>query len=246
MTDPHPSGDALADFAEGRVAAAEEERVRAHLAACATCREVVDDLRSYPDLDSPGPDYRVGRDEVRARLEELRSAVTSPRAARGAGAAPATPRRPVPRRPAPHRHRLAWAAVAILAVAVGLYLGLQVRGLREELRASAAPWPNVVVASLLPEDDPLRSAESPALPIDSGLSLVVSDDEPFPSGTYRAEVLAPDGSVVLRIDALRPDASGSLLFHLPPGTLAPGSYRIVLHRAGAGEWPRRFALKIAP
>lgn len=223
--DDHPSADALVDFAEGLAPAATKARVEAHLAECAACREVVADLRAYPDLEPPGPEFRVGRGETQARLAAVKSSL-------GAG------------RPSP-RHHLGWAAALILACGACLYLWLEARTLEDRLERAAGPQPNVAIVALLPEDDPLRSAEAPALPAGRGLSLSVADEEPFPAGSYRVEIVGPDGATVLAIEALRPDDAGGLAFHLPPGALEPGSYEVMVRGADGAAWPRRFTLRIA-
>jgi hypothetical protein len=242
LADAHPSADELVDFAEERTPAAHDAAIEAHLAGCSTCRDVVADLRAYPDLEPPGPEFRVGPDEVRARLADLRAAL-------GPSEPPGVSPAPVARRPArwlgAPRPLLAWAAVAVVAFGAALYLWLQVLELRREFRTVGSPRPNVAIAALLPDDDPLRSAEGPALAIGSGLALAVADDDPFPAGSYRAEILGRDGTVALALEGLEPDAAGGLTFYLPPGALAAGDYRVALHRAGAGAWPRRFTLRIA-
>lgn len=78
--------DQLSALADGALSPAEEREVRAHLAACALCREAEARLRSVASLlaalpapPQPSPDFEA---RLEARLEALAPARRAPRARR--------------------------------------------------------------------------------------------------------------------------------------------------------------------
>ncbi|MCP4659318.1 MAG: zf-HC2 domain-containing protein [bacterium] len=151
-----------------------------------------------------------------------------------------------------------WAAAAVIVLSLGWGLSRQLElsrlesavenlgsRLSEAEAALRQPRANAAVVGLPATDDPLRSPEVPAVsPGDAGVTLVIQPDEPLPPGEWAAEIRGPDGTTVLRIAGLRPQAVG-VTFYLPPKSLPAGEYRVWLTRDGATVWPTTFELAVA-
>lgn len=74
MMDGHPNADALLAYAEDPADSPPSSRVGRHIAGCARCRNLVDDLQDYPALDAPDARFEVDEQEIRAGLASLRVA----------------------------------------------------------------------------------------------------------------------------------------------------------------------------
>src|SRR4051812_45624048 len=84
----HPNENALHDYVDGSGDASERSTIEQHLAACATCRQLVDDLReikrSVATLEHRDPPVRVwSRIERAIKLEQEHAAAATGRGARG-------------------------------------------------------------------------------------------------------------------------------------------------------------------
>ena len=79
----HPTDTTLDDYADGTLSAAERPGVEQHLAGCAACREMVDDLREIlrgaADLELREPPVRAWSRLERAIKMERRTPRRSPR-----------------------------------------------------------------------------------------------------------------------------------------------------------------------
>ena len=117
----HPTDTTLDGYADGTLSAAERPGVEQHLAGCAACREMVDDLREIlrgaADLELRQPPVRAwSRLERAIKMESAHAApiAAAPGARPDAGAARLTFAR------APWLTGLAAAAAIVLATVVGL------------------------------------------------------------------------------------------------------------------------------
>lgn len=265
----HPAADDLLKLADGELTPDLAARLDRHLEGCSECRELVRDLAAFPDLAAAGEGARIGPEELRANLGELRArtlaeeialhgaetgperAATPPRR----GAAPAaTIRVRLPRGSGPCR--LARAAVLVALLGWGLYGSLAVEDLEDELAGARSrlaetassltrPRPNAGVVQLPEIDNPLRGPTSGPSLGPAGLTVVLDPDDALPPGRYSAEIRSTSGALVRRIEGLEPQPLG-LSFYLPPAALPPGEYSIRLRRDDGAEWPTvwRLALQL--
>lgn len=269
----HPADAALVAYAEGTLTPAETDRVRVHLEGCDECRELARDLTDYAELEPPNAAYRVGEEELRAGLGDLRERLLDPaERERLEGELPveveftpvADPPSPSPI-PFPASTRptsvtpgwlIAAAVVAIAGWSWGFYRHLETGRLESGLRHLEAqlttaqsslrqPRANVPVAVLLPADDPLRAPEAPGIPLgEAGATLAIELTEPVVEETYRAEVRNAGGAVVATVEGLRPRA-GRVTLYLPPGSLEAGEHTVHLFGEGGEVKGAIYELAIA-
>ncbi len=245
----HPTADELLGYADNELDPEAGKGIRHHLEGCAECRELVEDLAAYPDLEPPGNAYRVDEEELRATLGGLRARLLGSRArqARKEQGEPAKVLAfsPAPATAAPGPARalrwwsLAAAAVVVLALGWGLDRQLRLSETEALLRQARA---NAEVVTLFPSDDPMRSPEASAIALGTGgVTVILTPDEPFPPRIFAGEIRSPDGNIVLRITGLEPRAPG-IRFYLPPQSLPAGAYRVRLIRDDGEVWPTTFEL----
>ena len=126
----HPNDDLLNAYADGSLDAAERADVERHLASCAACRQVVDDVREIvratKTLEHRDPPVRAwSRIERAIRLEREHTQPSSAGARAGDGARGFQPSGTVAG-PAKAGHHVRWAswlaaaAVLVLAAVVGI------------------------------------------------------------------------------------------------------------------------------
>jgi|HubBroStandDraft_3_1064219.scaffolds.fasta_scaffold02674_2 hypothetical protein len=251
----HLDADQLVAYHERRLAEAEAEHVRDHLALCGECAALLLDLASF-SAPEPAAPAAPSREEVERAWRDLapRLAGSVPEGDQGElpGAAEWTPRGqdpagrapdgriPVSRAPADRdpafRERasrapafLPWALAAALVLVVGL--SLRTIQLSREL---AQPRTDGVVAELEPAGDGTRGtpggAEGP-VPADRPATLILHSSAPRGFPAYRLAIVQaqPTGAVIWQGTVSQPDALGSFVLQLPPGTLPPGRYHVLLH-----------------
>lgn len=217
-TGEHPSPEHIVRYRAERLGAADQERVRAHLLACAECRALLLELAELEhDPDAGRADLSDTALDQAWREQQHRQAPT-----------PAV----APRRPA--RHRVIEALAAVLGVAV-LGLGWTVRTLDREREALYRDSVPSVVA--LEQSQRSAGAELPVMPLDAdrpGLVILVR-----PQGraftAYRATFFAEDGR---QIDTRAPLTAHDYLLTIPmrPGVLPPGEIRVTLAGRGVSGW----------
>jgi len=243
----HPTADELLGYADNELDPEAGEGIRNHLEGCTECRELVEDLAAYPDLEPPGDAYRVDEEERRATLGGLRTRLLGSRARQGR-AEEGEPAKvlafsPAPATAAPGPARalrwwsLAAAAVVVLALGWGLDRQLRLSETEALLRQARA---NAEVVQLVPSDDRMRSPEASASALGTGGVTVVLEGL-FPTRVFAGEIRSPDGNIVLRIEGLEPRTLG-IQFYLPPQSLPAGAYRVRLIRDDGEVWPTTFEL----
>lgn len=238
LLDPHPSPERIAAYHERRLSAEMAEQVREHLAACPDCTAELLALAALPEEIG-----ETGEEEISAREvdEAWRRLSRSP--------APAGVDLP---RPAPIRdpaRRLAWATAAVLGLAAAL-LAFVVVDQRQTISRLAEPRINPPLASLEPVDSVrqgLRAVPELSVPVGEERVWVILNpaaDLTFPS--YEIEVLAPDGTLALRFQDLRPSEAGNFRLEIPRDRLPAGSCRLLLSGVRSGERHRldEFALTV--
>jgi hypothetical protein len=252
----HPSPETLAAYHERRLAAAEQERLRDHLALCTNCAQLLLDLFAFAELGTPaevhGP-TDVDRDSawrsLRVRLgdggevgdREIPAAPASgvPGVSNVARLPQPPQASPVPSRPRPSPW--AWALAASLLAVAGL--GFWVFELRQENARLTEPAVNAVIADLATGGDATRGGGEPKeqpLPADRPLVLILNaPDVPVSAAGYEVQILAdgPGGPVVRTLRNLPRGTDNNFTLDLPPGFLRPGKYQIRLYSADTVHQP---------
>lgn len=262
----HPTADELVSHANGELAPEPSARLKRHLEGCSECREVVRDLAAFPALEPPGEAYRIGPEELRSSLGELRvRALAEEIGALDSGIDPERPSTPSQPDAAPRADRgrllrfpaarwLPQAAMVVALLGWGLYGRFEVEDLKDELEdarsrlaATAAaltrPLANAGVAQLPELGNPLRGPSSGLSLQPAGLTVVLDPDDPLPPGRYSAEIRTASGTLVHQIEELEPQPLG-LSFYLPPGGLPPGEYTVRVRGDDGAEWPTVWRLAL--
>jgi anti-sigma-K factor RskA len=156
----HPIEDALNAYADGSLTASEAAEIERHIAACVSCRQLVDDvreiLRATADLDLRQPPARSwSRIERAIRLEQEHGAQSSADAARGLDHG-ARPVRPGDQPLAWARRSGPWLAAAA-AVLLATVVGLRVLPGRHD---DARPSPTAIESGAPAAGDAAQSVES--------------------------------------------------------------------------------------
>lgn len=235
----HLEPDRLLAYLEGSAAGEERELLRAHLADCPRCVDLLLDLEALtPEPREEGGDRAVDLGQ-RRRWRALRSRL----------AAEATSDSEPARHATPPWYRLAAAVLLLATVGLGIrvaQLRVETGELLDRVATLEAPRPNVPVAYL----DALRSADGAETvvvePGDGLLVLMVSPSEIRSSSSYELVIEDARGDEAWRGDGLEISEYGSVRLALSASTLPAGSYRV--HLFGVEEGERRpagvFALRI--
>ncbi len=254
----HPSPETLAAYYERRLAAAEQESLRDHLALCTDCAQLLLDLFDFAEpetlatpAEAQGPidvDLDSAWQSLRGRLDDGAAGEVG---GRGVSAAPTStvsnvvplsqplqaPLRSARSLPSPW----AWALAASLLAVAGL--GFWVSELRQENARLTEPAGNAVIADLAASGDTTRGGREPkesALPADRPLVLILNaPDVPAAAAGYDAQILAdgPGGPVVRTLRNLPRGTDNNFTLGLPPGCLRPGKYQIRLYSADNARRP---------
>jgi anti-sigma factor ChrR (cupin superfamily) len=194
----HPNDTALNDYIDGAAGPDARAEIDRHLAACAACRQLVDDLRAVlaatRDLELREPPVRAW-----SRLE--RAIALEPQHATAAGTrADAAIAPQWPRRAAPYAAWLAAAAALVLAAFVGLRYtpGRQDNG----RPPTAAPAPGGTIAAgeaAQSIETELRQAESHYENAIKGLEAIAnteqSDLDPRTAATLQKNLAVVDQAI---------------------------------------------------
>ena len=243
----HPTPDQLEAWLEGSLPKEELRQLEAHLDSCAECRDLAADLRGFAQLE----DASFQEDDKKRILGGVRLQILADEATRD----PFVPRPapdPVPLHPAAAQRRFrppVWAAAALVLIFAGIAAQrqLELGRLERELVQKTAqvtelearlgkPFGNLVFAEARSGDDRKRSTSAP---LDKSRAIVVTVVAVLPEGTWRAVI---ENSHLPPISNLVPQA-GQLVFLVPPGALAPGTYQVRLFR-GEEPWPEVFELDL--
>jgi Putative zinc-finger len=218
----HPPPERIVAYHEGRLSPAEMESVRTHLAACPDCTAELLGLADLLDGDAAdgGLAPELPRAEIDAAWQRQRNRLFP--------AAPA----PFPDRKvyAPPLRR-AWATAASLGLAAALLAAVVVVQWQTIIRLKQ-PQVNPPLVNLVPVGS-VRQALPPVpelrLPRNAEQAWVILNPEgdlAYPS--YDAELRAPDGKVVLRLENLRSSEAANFRLAIPRALLREGEHRIVL------------------
>lgn len=244
----HPTPDQLEAWLEGSLPKDELRGLEAHFAGCAECRELAADLRGFAQLEDP----TFQEDDEKRILAGVRRQILADEATRDPFVPRLAPDRPVPLHPAAAGRRFqfpAWAVAALVLIfsSIVAQRQLELGRLERELAQKGAevaelearlgkPFGNLAFVEARSRDDRQRSTSAP---LDKSRALVVTVVAVLPEGTWRAEI---ENSNVPPIPSLVPQA-GQLVFLVPPGALAPGTYQVRLFR-GEEPWPEVFELNL--
>jgi hypothetical protein len=227
----HPDPDELADYCLQALPPEEMDRLAEHLAACASCAQVVLDLMAILTAE-PGAGAAAGAGE-RAELDRQWE-----RLAPRLQAAEPSARRALP------RGQGAWALA--LAASLLLSAGLLVWGVSQhrQLAQTGEPRADVAFLGLAPLATGERSAEHlPQTVPTAGARIVLQLDlanfTKFPR--YGMELRAPDGSLAWQTTGALQASTGQFVLEIPRRSLtATGTYHVLLSGLGDRE-PVRLA-----
>jgi len=223
-SDAHPTPDELVGYHARELAAADHERVRAHLIACADCARVVIDLASFPAAEPLDPRDRVTPADVsrswrrfRERLPDAQRRPSRPSWLAFLAASP----------------RLGWATAAVfLATSIALTGALMTPPPDGD---AARPRVNFEIAELSPDDDLVRAAGGrtvrvPATAAGVVLALALAETRTFEEYELqiRTQDATPDAPSLWTTSELRPSELGLFTVEIPRGFLPAGRYRIVV------------------
>ena len=167
----HPTDTALNDYVDGSLGTAERHGVDQHLAACAACRQIVDDLRDIlratGELELREPPVRAWSRLERAINIEREHAVSGARKLQPGGTAgPATAGR--------YAIWLAAAAALVLATRVGMRYAPAAHDGTPSAAPAAASTPGDAAQSIETE---LRQAEAHYDKAIKGLEAIASSEQ---------------------------------------------------------------------
>jgi hypothetical protein len=219
----HPAPEELFAYHLGQLSPAVEEALREHLVGCRDCAAIVLELATFLEgEEAPGSDLPA---------IDLKAAWRRNRAASSSG--DSGPVRAPDRRAA--RPRLAWAVAAGLAL-VSTLLGFEVVDQGRTLARLRRPQANPPLVNLVPVGSLRSTTDRPAelrfAPQVERAWIILNAEAELDSPPYRVEVIAATGLAVLRIDDLEGSEAGNLRIELPRDLIPPGSYRLLLTRAG--------------
>jgi hypothetical protein len=218
----HPEAEEIAAYAAGTLDGARVDGVRAHLARCAECADLVLEYAEFAPAPAAGA---AQRGEVAAAYDEMRRELGLPAAERDAhrDGGYARPFRP-------------WllAAATLAAAALGIWGWSQHRALEA---ARTTPRVNVAAVDLEPRgSDQVRGTpRRPPLDLAAGATLFLALPGMAESGELRVVIVdARDRALWSLRGARRDPVLSNLSLYLPPGSLASGRYEIQVFAAGGG------------
>ncbi|MFL6261109.1 MAG: hypothetical protein ACJ76Y_15515 [Thermoanaerobaculia bacterium] len=242
-----PSPEELLAYRDGRLDAAERQRIEERIALYPDAARALADLAAFPDLEPAPGTPELSDEEIGARWQELRSRLPERPpmpAARATPAIEAIPRRGLRR--SSFDPRLAAAALAILAVGgIAGFLG----GRASHVPPASAI--NVKIAELAPEEEGGTRAAPTNLEMPEGseeLLLVFGTRAQKDFSTYEAEIVDSTGARIWEREGLHPTALGTFQVSFRQGALKPGDLHLRLFgREGGARTPvAAYKLRLAP
>ena len=228
----HPDAETLVAHQRGELPEGEAAALEEHLAWCRDCASLYLDVPwFFEDEAEPAEPEDMSADwsALEARLAREKEPVPAEH--------PALRRRVT-------AFRLMTSLAAALAVALGIavYWIAQTNGRIDQLQQ---PRGNVPILDLAPEGAARARGEGPVTAsLERGAHLVFNTEAELGAGRYQAEVLGEDGRLRREIGDLQATRFGNLTLWLPPGSLRPGLYRIVVRGEGGGPEVGRYALRV--
>ncbi len=230
LGDPPPP-EAYADYREGRLSAADRERVLEQAAVDPQVAQALLDALHFPELAPPETADPAAWDHE-ASWQRLRRRLVA------TGDLKATSRpdpEPLLRHRQAHFSRWQLAAVAVLAAGLGLASGVLWRPFEPP-----QPRINLPFVSLLPD----ASGGSRAVPAEvslpataEGVFVTLSLEDPRRFATYQVELRDPAQQVIWKTAGLLPQSGSVLTFTLPREFLLPGRSHLILRGIGSEPEP---------
>lgn len=221
----HPDTEEVAAYAAGSLPAAQAEELRAHLAVCPECSDLV---LEYAEFQPQPASSAASKAEVAAAYRDLRRDLGFPAEVPADPSYQAAAARPV----AP------WllAAAALVVCVLGLWVWRQHLALET---ARTAPRINVAAVDLVPEgSDRVRGTEPSdgSLDLAAGATLFLALPGMSADAELRVSIVDAAGRELWALPGARLDpVLSNVSLHLQPGSLPPGPYEIRVSPPGGGE-----------
>jgi hypothetical protein len=229
----HPVPEDLLAYHEGQLSAEESEEVREHVAVCARCADLVQDLAHFPEPEPTDPSSEASEEAILARRwESLQKRLGQEG---GLGLAPRTERGKPRRQWGFFRLRPISGTLAAGLVAVSVGLAFWALVLQQRLAELSRPAVRVAVSSLVPreiaaarDEEQLEPTAVPAWA--DRILLILNLFEPRSYSAYQVEIFdaLQDGRVIWSNRDLRRAPDGNFAFEVPRSFLPAGAYRIEL------------------
>jgi hypothetical protein len=238
-------------FERGTLGEEEHRFVARHLDTCADCRHQLTETRRIAwvtrqhlpadvladlacDLE---PEAAWPREEIEAHLELCPSCREELATARGT-TSPAPALRFPERLPQRFWRPVALAASLVATLAVASLLWQQQQPQRPQIAGIATGG---ALVELMPESYRTRDGGETATVLDrerpATLLLVTLAADPVLDGVVRRALLTTaDGQLVHQVDDLVADRTGTVVLHVPAGTLPAGSMEVALQASGPAGW----------
>jgi hypothetical protein len=242
-----PSPEELLAYRDGRLDAAERQRIEERVALYPDAARALADLAAFPDVEPAPGTPELSDEEIGARWQELRSKLPE--------RPPAPPARATPvveaglrwgRRRSSFDPRLAAAALVILAVGgIAGFLGGRAS------RLSPASAINVKIAELAPEGESGSRAAPVPLEMPEGseeLVLVLGPPTQKDFPAYEAEIVDSRGARIWTRGGLHPTPLGTFQVSFHQGALEAGSLHLRLfgREGGTRTLIATYELRVAP
>jgi hypothetical protein len=250
--DDHPTPEELIDYHDGKLAAADEEKLRDHLALCHDCADLLLDLVSFASFTPPDQTPALADSEVETAWQKFQPRLAEGRESKAkelekAEAPPVlAPVRELRRdsgirRPPEHdggyqvvnwqrKLRVAYAIAATLFIGI---VGLSVWGvaLSKRVSRSLEPKPNTLLDLYTDQETTRGEPETSTVPAEtSNFSLILHLNPEWRFDHYEAEIrfTDPPGQTVTVRDLA--DQEGICSINFPfRGSFPFGSYQVDLY-----------------
>jgi hypothetical protein len=242
-----PSPEELLAYRDGRLDAAERQRIEERIALYPDAARALADLAAFPDLEPAPGTPELSDEEIDARWQTFRSKLPerpAPPPARATPAVEAAPRRSLRR--SSFDPRLAAAALVILTVggAAGFLGG----------RASRVPNEsaiNVKIAEIAPQGEGGSRAAPVPLEMPEGseeLVLVLSPGAQKDFSAYEAEIVDSRGERIWEREGLHPTEPGTFQVSFRQGALKSGNLHLRLfgREGGTKTLIATYELRVTP
>ena len=262
LTGDHPTPEQLAAWTERRLEGEAYDTVRQHLLDCGDCMALWRGLRQLeetpPIADQPPPSEferalfrRSLATHLAAENESENETETEPPEAPGTTARITTARIPSLRRS--RAPLLTTLAASLLAAVLGLsWWNLE---LRQDLSTRMEPQVNIGSLHPLALSKRNGAEQTPTEFLDGAVGGTIYITPPLlpegsdpdrlaPPTTFTLRIFDATGHLVRPLPGLRLDNFGNLAFHLPPGALESGQYRLELSAGEGSEVLETYSLEV--